>query len=77
MAMGRRKTQRQGELFISHQKLPKSQGHPFYERLNQILSEEGFDAFAEGQCAPFYAEGDGAAERGAGRVLSDADDRVL
>jgi transposase len=56
MAMGRRKTQRQGELFISHQKLPKSQGHPFYERLNQILSEEGFDAFAEGQCAPFYAE---------------------
>jgi transposase len=56
MAMGRRKDQLQADLFISHEQLPKSQGHPFYVRLNQILSEEGFDAFAEEQCALFYAE---------------------
>jgi len=56
MAVGRRKTQRQGDLFISHERLPKSQGHPFYVRLNQILAEEDFDKFAEGQCASFYAE---------------------
>ena len=30
-------------------------GHPFYERLNQILNAAGFDAFVEKLCAPFYA----------------------
>ena len=35
--------------------LPQSAGHPFYARLNQILSATGFDAFVEGLCARFYA----------------------
>ena len=26
--------------------LPKSAGHPFYERLNRVLDDAGFDAFA-------------------------------
>ena len=30
-------------------------GHPFFERLNQILGAAGFDAFVETLCAPFYA----------------------
>ena len=30
-------------------------GHPFYQRLNQVLDAHGFDAFVEAQCAPFYA----------------------
>ena len=30
-------------------------GHPFYQRLNQILDTHGFDAFVEAQCATFYA----------------------
>ena len=30
--------------------------HPFYRRLNQLLHEQEFDEFVEGQCAEFYAE---------------------
>jgi len=36
--------------------LPKSSGHPFYERLNGILESAGFDDFVESACAVFYAE---------------------
>ena len=36
--------------------LPRSPGHPFYERLNQILDQGGFDAFCESQCKKFYAQ---------------------
>ena len=31
-------------------------GHPFFERLNRVLDEAGFDAFVEGLCADFYAD---------------------
>ena len=34
---------------------PMGAGHPFYARVNRVLDEAGFDAFVEGQCAPFYA----------------------
>jgi transposase len=30
--------------------------HPFYEKLNRVLGEHGFDDFVEAQCRPFYAE---------------------
>jgi Transposase domain (DUF772) len=36
--------------------LPPTGGHPFYQRLNQVLDAQGFDEFVEAQCAPFYAE---------------------
>ena len=39
--------------------LPRSAGHPFYERLNRLLDEAGFRAFVEEQCAKFYADGVG------------------
>ena len=35
--------------------LPRTDGHPFYQRLNQVLDQHGFDAFVEAQCATFYA----------------------
>ena len=35
--------------------LPTNAGHPFFERLNRVLEEVGFDAFVEGLCAVFYA----------------------
>jgi transposase len=35
--------------------LPPTGGHPFYQRLNRVLDEHGFDEFVEAQCAPFYA----------------------
>jgi len=36
--------------------LPRSPGHPFYQRLNQVLGQYGFDAFVRENCAKFYAE---------------------
>jgi hypothetical protein len=35
---------------------PEVASHPFYWRLNQLLREHEFDAFAGAQCATFYAE---------------------
>ncbi len=55
MAMGRRKGQQQG-LWVETADLPRSAGHPFYQRLNEVLADHGFDAFVEGLCQPFYAE---------------------
>jgi len=56
MAMGRRAQQRQEPIWIAHTELPQTVAHPFYERLNQVLEERGFDAFVEQRCAGFYAE---------------------
>ena len=56
MAMGRRKDRaRTPGLWIATNELPRTGGHPFYQRLNQVLDEHTFDAFVEAQCAPFYA----------------------
>ena len=58
MAMGkRRRRARQSTMWVATADLPKSAGHPFYERLNRTLDEAGFDAFVEAQCAAFYADG--------------------
>src|SRR3989454_10324806 len=58
MAMGRRARQRQQQeqFWVAHSELPRAVSHPFYQRLNQVLEERGFDAFVEGQCERFYAE---------------------
>ncbi len=56
MAMGRRKDRaRTPGLWIPTNELPRTGGHPFYQRLNQVLDQHGFDDFVEAQCAPFYA----------------------
>src|SRR5437667_150243 len=62
MAMGRRAEQRQAqeEFWIAHTQWPRTVAHPFYQRLNQLLEERGFDEFVEGQCERFYAEAMGA-----------------
>jgi transposase len=57
MAMGRRKDRaRTPGLWIATNELPPTGGHPFYQRLNQVLDAHAFDEFVEAQCAPFYAE---------------------
>ena len=61
MAMGRRARERQGEFWIATQLLPGTPRHVFYEKLNGILAEGGFDRFVEGLCEPYYAEGFGRA----------------
>jgi transposase len=60
MAMGTRKhQQRQERLWITHTELATAPGHPFYERVNELLEAEKFDEFAEKECAGFYAENNG------------------
>ena len=49
--------------------LPKSAGHPFYERLNRVLDDAGFAAFVEAQCASFYADGVGRPSLAPGRYF--------
>jgi transposase len=57
MAMGRRKDRaRAPGLWIATNELPRTGGHPFYQRLNQALDAHAFDEFVEAQCAPFYAD---------------------
>jgi len=56
MAMGKRKSEAQSQLWIPTDQLPQSPGHPFYERLNKILDGRGFDRFVEERCRRFYAD---------------------
>jgi transposase len=56
MAMGtRRQREQQEDLWIAHRDLASSPGHPFYQRLNELLEAEGFDEFVESRCVKFYA----------------------
>ena len=55
MAMGKRQ-QRQESLFIMADGLPKSAGHPFYQRLNALLAEADFDRWIERRCQRYYAQ---------------------
>ena len=50
MALGRQ-AERQTELLVGWAELPRSPGHAFYDRLQAVLIEAGFDGFAENQCA--------------------------
>ena len=55
MAMGKRK-QRQEALFVMAEGLPKSAGHPFYQKLNALLAEAEFDRWIERRCQPYYEQ---------------------
>jgi hypothetical protein len=54
MALGRQ-GDRQGDLVVTWQEVPRSPGHVFYDRLQGVLIDAGFDAFAEATCRPYYA----------------------
>ena len=54
--MGKKKRRRQADLWVASSQLARSPGHPFYEALNEVLSEHGFDDFVEELCGKFYAE---------------------
>jgi transposase len=57
MAMGTRKQrEKQEDLWIAHTELATAPGHPFYQKLNELLEGEGFDEFVEKRCAKFYAK---------------------
>jgi transposase len=53
MAMGRKRA-RQQALWVATETIARTKGHVFYERVNRILEEHGFDAFVEEECQKFY-----------------------
>lgn len=55
MGLGRRES-KQPSLWVTSSELPRSPGHAFYEKLNGLLEEMGFDRRCEDLCAPYYAE---------------------
>lgn len=55
MAIGKRKRKRQETLWIPTNEIPAPPAHPFYRRLNSILTTNGFDDFVEEICGKFYA----------------------
>ena len=56
MSMSKRRSERQQHLWINTTEIVTSPGHPFYQRLNRLLDQHGFDRFAEDRCRAFYAE---------------------
>jgi transposase len=57
MSLGKRgPDEKQEPIWIEAARLATPAGHPFYERLNRLLSKRGFDAFAEAACESFYAK---------------------
>jgi transposase len=57
--MGHRPTEQQADLWAVTTDLPQSPGHAFYDKLNALLAEAGFDRYAEDLCRPYYADGQG------------------
>jgi transposase len=54
MAMGR-EGDRQGDLIVTWAEMPRSPGHVFYDRLQEVLIAVGFDLFVEKAWEPHYA----------------------
>jgi transposase len=70
MAMAKRKhRRRQSAMWIATSDLPTTAAHPFYDRLNRILDDAGFDAHVEALCAQFYAPTMGRPSLGPGRYF--------
>jgi len=68
MAMGR-EGEVQGDLMITWSEMPRSPGHVFYDRLQKLLVEAGFDTFVEETCKPYYAARMGAPSLPPGRYF--------
>ena len=68
MALGRQ-GDRQGDLVVTWREMPRSPGHVFYDRLQAVLIDAGFDTFAETACTPYYAAKMGAPSIPPGRYF--------
>jgi transposase len=68
MAMGR-ESDRPGDLMLTWAEMPRSPGHVFYDRLQEVLLAGGFDLFVETVCQPYYAPKMGAPSVPPGRYL--------
>ncbi len=68
MAM-RREAGVQADLLVTWAEMPRSPGHAFYDRIQVLLNEAGFDAFVEDICKPYYAPTMGAPSLPPGRYF--------
>ena len=68
MAM-RREDGVQDDLVATWAEIPRSPGHAFYDRLQALLKEAGFDVFVEDICKPYYAARMGAPSLPPGRYF--------
>jgi transposase len=50
--------ERQEELFVPYDELPRSEGHVFYRKLNELLAAADFDRFVEKLCRKYYDRDD-------------------
>src|SRR4051812_50203089 len=66
--MGRQED-RQGDLMVMWSEMPRSPGHVFYDRLQEVLLGAGFDGFVEGACQAYYARTMGAPSVPPGRYF--------
>ncbi len=56
MAMGTRKhREKQEDIWVPYLEIASPPGHPFYERLWELLDAEQFDTFVERLCVKFYS----------------------
>ncbi len=65
----RRETGVQDDLMMTWAEMPRSPGHAFYDKLQKVLADAGFDAFVEEVCKPFYAARMGAPSLPPGRYF--------
>jgi transposase len=68
MAMGR-EGEVQSDLVVTWAEMPRSPGHAFYDKLHNLLTEAGFDAYVETTCKPYYAPRMGAPSLPPGRYF--------
>ena len=55
MGLGRRCKERQASLWLAADQLGSGPRNAFYDKLNELLAEIGFDEQLEAACEPYYA----------------------
>jgi transposase len=68
MAMGR-DSEAQPDLIVTWAEIPRSPGHVFYDKLQKLLVDAGFDGFVEESCKTYYAPRMGAPSVPPGRYF--------
>ena len=76
MAMGR-EGEVQGDLVVTWAEMPRSPGHAFYDKLQSLLTEGGFDGFVQTACKPWLRASDGSAVIAAGPLFPHAYGRAF
>lgn len=62
MAMGRQGARRDQKMMVLWDELPRSRGHAFYDRLQRVLREAGFDRRAAGRHHQLLANSSGGSD---------------